>query len=286
MAPCSSPCRWRCSPGWCRSSAPASCRCCPATFPSPPASALRRSPPGVRAAAASCWARSGSSQGSPPCSSPSVRSPARSGRSCVAWQRPLTIAGGILSIVLGLVFTGWLPLGQGTWRLNLSPRLGLLAAPLLGIVFGLGWTPCIGPALSVVLTLALNEATALRGGVLAFVYAIGLGLPFVVAGLAFDRFAPVARLGQAPPPRGAGGRRRRHDGRRRPAGHRLVGRPDGRPAAMGEQLHRGGVMSNEEMPDDGSAEGRTRRRQGRRLRGNWSAGCGSPGPPSPRCGRR
>ena len=109
----------------------------------------------------------------------------------VAWQRPLTIAGGILSIVLGLVFTGWLPLGQGTWRLNLSPRLGLLAAPLLGIVFGLGWTPCIGPALSVVLTLALNEATALRGGVLAFVYAIGLGLPFVVAGLAFDRFAPI-----------------------------------------------------------------------------------------------
>ncbi len=109
----------------------------------------------------------------------------------VAWQRPLTIAGGILSIVLGLVFTGWLPLGQGTWRLNLSPRLGLLAAPLLGIVFGLGWTPCIGPALSVVLTLALNEATALRGGVLALVYAVGLGLPFVVAGLAFDRFAPV-----------------------------------------------------------------------------------------------
>jgi cytochrome c-type biogenesis protein len=109
----------------------------------------------------------------------------------VAWQRPLTIAGGILAIVLGLVFTGWLPLGQGTWRLNLSPRLGLLAAPLLGIVFGLGWTPCIGPALSVVLTLALNEATALRGGVLALVYAIGLGLPFVVAGLAFDRFAPV-----------------------------------------------------------------------------------------------
>lgn len=111
------------------------------------------------------------------------------GAALVAWQRPLTIAAGILSIVLGLVFTGWLPLGQTTWRLNLSPRLGLAAAPLLGIVFGLGWTPCIGPALSVVLTLALNEATALRGGVLAFAYAVGLGLPFIVAGLAFGRIA-------------------------------------------------------------------------------------------------
>ena len=111
------------------------------------------------------------------------------GAALVAWQRPLTIAAGVLSIVLGLVFTGWLPLGQATWRLNLTPRLGLAAAPLLGIVFGLGWTPCIGPALSVVLTLALNEATALRGGVLAFAYAVGLGLPFIVAGLAFGRFA-------------------------------------------------------------------------------------------------
>ena len=111
------------------------------------------------------------------------------GAALVSWQRPLTIVAGVLSIVLGLVFTGWLPLGQGTWRLNLSPRLGLAASPLLGIVFGLGWTPCIGPALSVVLSLALNEATALRGGVLALAYAVGLGLPFIIAGLAFERFA-------------------------------------------------------------------------------------------------
>ena len=111
------------------------------------------------------------------------------GGALVSWQRPLTIGAGVLSIALGLVFTGWLPLGQGTWRLNLSPRLGLAASPLLGIVFGLGWTPCIGPALSVVLSLALNEATALRGGVLAFAYAIGLGLPFILAGLAFSRLA-------------------------------------------------------------------------------------------------
>lgn len=109
------------------------------------------------------------------------------GAALIAWQRPLMVASGLLSIGLGLAFTGWLPLAQGTWRFNVVPRLGLAASPLLGIVFGLSWTPCIGPALSVVLSLALNEGTAVRGGVLAFAYAMGLGLPFVVAGLAFDR---------------------------------------------------------------------------------------------------
>jgi cytochrome c-type biogenesis protein len=105
------------------------------------------------------------------------------------WRGPLTLFAGVVCIVLGLLFAGWLPFGQNTWRPTLSPRLGLAASPLLGIVFALGWTPCIGPALSVVYTLAANEATALRGGVLAFAYALGLGLPFVLIGLAFDRAA-------------------------------------------------------------------------------------------------
>ena len=105
----------------------------------------------------------------------------------LTWRRPITIGIGLLTIALGLLFAGWLPIGRGTVRLNLAPRVGVAAAPLLGIVFGLGWTPCIGPALSVVLNLALNEGTALRGGLLAFVYALGLGLPFVIAGLAFTR---------------------------------------------------------------------------------------------------
>ncbi|MDQ7992016.1 MAG: cytochrome c biogenesis protein CcdA [Propionicimonas sp.] len=107
----------------------------------------------------------------------------------LAWQRPITIVVGVLTIGLGLLFAGWLPWSGGTLRLNVVPKVGLAAAPLLGIVFGLGWTPCIGPALAVVLNLALNEATALRGGVLALVYALGLGIPFVVAGLAFGQFA-------------------------------------------------------------------------------------------------
>ncbi|MFZ0529446.1 MAG: cytochrome c biogenesis protein CcdA, partial [Propionicimonas sp.] len=111
------------------------------------------------------------------------------GSALIAWQRPLTVAAGLLSIALGLVFTGWLPLGQNTLRLTTVPRLGVAASPLLGLVFGLGWTPCIGPALAVVLSLALNEATALRGGILALAYALGLGIPFLVAGLAFSRLA-------------------------------------------------------------------------------------------------
>ncbi|MGC3954431.1 MAG: cytochrome c biogenesis protein CcdA [Propionicimonas sp.] len=105
----------------------------------------------------------------------------------LSWQRPIAIGVGVLAILLGLMFAGWLPFGRGTLRLNVVPKVGVAAAPLLGIVFGLGWVPCIGPALSVVYTLALNEATALRGGLLALVYALGLGLPFVVAGLAFTR---------------------------------------------------------------------------------------------------
>ena len=107
----------------------------------------------------------------------------------LTWSRPISIVIGIVAILLGLVFAGVLSVGQGTYRMGRAPAVGLAAAPLLGIVFGLGWTPCIGPTLSVVLTLALNEGTAVRGAVLALAYALGLGIPFLLAGLAFDRFA-------------------------------------------------------------------------------------------------
>ncbi|MFT3860426.1 cytochrome c biogenesis CcdA family protein [Micropruina sp.] len=110
------------------------------------------------------------------------------GTTLMRWRGTLNLIGGVLAIALGLVFAGWVPFLNSTVRLNLRPRVGLAAAPLLGVVFALGWTPCIGPALQVVLTLALNEATALRGAVLALAYALGLGLPFLVAGLALDRF--------------------------------------------------------------------------------------------------
>lgn len=107
----------------------------------------------------------------------------------LTYSRPISIAIGVLTIALGLVFAGVIGIGQRTIRISRAPAVGLAAAPLLGIVFGLGWTPCIGPTLAVVMSLAINEGTALRGAVLALVYALGLGIPFVVAGLAFDRFA-------------------------------------------------------------------------------------------------
>lgn len=104
-------------------------------------------------------------------------------------RRTISIVIGSISVLLGLVFAGVIPLGQSTVRLNRTPTVGVLAAPLLGIVFGIGWTPCIGPALSVVLSLAINEGTAVQGAVLAVAYTLGLGIPFLVAALAFNRFS-------------------------------------------------------------------------------------------------
>lgn len=94
---------------------------------------------------------------------------------------------GALTIVLGLAFMGVIPGLQRDFRIHRLPAAGLAGAPLLGLVFGLGWTPCIGPTLGVVLTLGLNEGSAGRGAILAFAYALGLGLPFVAAGLAYSR---------------------------------------------------------------------------------------------------
>ncbi|MBB2909037.1 cytochrome c-type biogenesis protein [Streptosporangium becharense] len=94
---------------------------------------------------------------------------------------------GALTIVLGLAFMGVVPGLQRDFRIHRAPAAGLAGAPLLGLVFGLGWTPCIGPTLGVVLTLGLNEGSAGRGALLAFAYALGLGLPFVAAGMAYSR---------------------------------------------------------------------------------------------------
>jgi cytochrome c-type biogenesis protein len=96
---------------------------------------------------------------------------------------------GVLIILLGLMFARVINFGQRDLRIHRLPAVGVAVAPLVGIVFALGWTPCIGPTLGAVLTLALNEGTAGRGALLAAVFALGLGIPFVLAGLAYSRAA-------------------------------------------------------------------------------------------------
>ena len=103
-------------------------------------------------------------------------------------RRLITVVMGSLTIVLGIAFMGFLPFMQRDVRVHAVPKVGLAAAPFLGVLFGLGWTPCVGPTLGAILTLGLSEGTAGRGALLSAVYALGLGLPFIVAGLAYRRF--------------------------------------------------------------------------------------------------
>jgi cytochrome c-type biogenesis protein len=100
---------------------------------------------------------------------------------------------GVLVIVMGLAFMGLIPGLQREWRMHRAPTWGVAGAPLLGLLFGLGWSPCIGPTLTAVQSLAFTEASALRGAVLSFVYCLGLGLPFVLLALAFSRMAHAIR---------------------------------------------------------------------------------------------
>jgi len=112
------------------------------------------------------------------------------GTALKAHQQVLTQVLGALTIVLGLLFAGVLDRFTFTGRIirpSLRPRAGLAGAPLLGLLFGLGWSPCIGPTLTAVLTLAETSGTAVRGAFLAFVYCLGLGIPFLIVALAFQR---------------------------------------------------------------------------------------------------
>ncbi|MFW5420548.1 cytochrome c biogenesis protein CcdA [Nocardiopsis sp. CNT-189] len=100
---------------------------------------------------------------------------------------PITRVLGVLTIVLGLAFMGVLPGLDRQFRIHRTPAAGLLGAPLLGILFGLGWTPCIGPTLAAVQTLAFTEGSAARGALLSFFYCVGLGAPFVAASLLYRK---------------------------------------------------------------------------------------------------
>ena len=109
------------------------------------------------------------------------------GQALVQYQATITKVLGLLVIVLGLAFLGLVPGFQREFRVHRLPQIGLWGAPMLGVLFGLGWTPCIGPTLGAVQTLAFTEASAARGALLSFFYCLGLGLPFVIVGLLFRR---------------------------------------------------------------------------------------------------
>jgi cytochrome c-type biogenesis protein len=103
------------------------------------------------------------------------------------YQDRLTVILGGFTILLGIAFLGAVPWMQRDWRFHRVPAVGLAAAPLLGALFGLGWTPCIGPTLGAILSLATQEASPGRGALLSLVYCLGLGLPFIAAALAYRR---------------------------------------------------------------------------------------------------
>lgn len=118
------------------------------------------------------------------------------GRLLLEWAPLLTRVMGVVTIVMGLAFLGLLPWLQREARIHRRPPAGLAGAPVLGVVFGLGWTPCLGPTLSAVNALAYTEASAARGAVLGLAYCLGLGVPFLLVALGARRalgFSALAR---------------------------------------------------------------------------------------------
>jgi cytochrome c-type biogenesis protein len=110
-------------------------------------------------------------------------------------QDTLTRVLGLFTVVLGLVFAGVVPWLQRDVRVHSVPAVGVGAAPLLGVLFGLGWTPCIGPTLAAVLSLGGTFGpNPSRGAFLAFVYCLGLGIPFILAAVGFRHMMGAVRV--------------------------------------------------------------------------------------------
>jgi cytochrome c-type biogenesis protein len=108
------------------------------------------------------------------------------GSQIAANEEIITKVLGIFTIGMGAIFLGVFPFAP-TIAPKISTTGGIAGAPLLGVLFGVGWTPCIGPALATVQTLAFNESSAVRGAILSIGYGIGLGIPFILSGLYLDR---------------------------------------------------------------------------------------------------
>jgi cytochrome c-type biogenesis protein len=109
------------------------------------------------------------------------------------YKRQISLVLGVVTILVGLAFMGFVPWLQRDVRVHRVPAVGLTAAPLLGLLFAIGWTPCLGPTIAAVQSLALTEGTAARGAVLSVAYSLGLGVPFIVLGLAYRRTLGAVR---------------------------------------------------------------------------------------------
>jgi cytochrome c-type biogenesis protein len=108
-------------------------------------------------------------------------------------EESITRVLGAFTILMGVIFLGAFPL-MPTIKPRISTSGGLIGAPILGFLFGVGWTPCIGPALASVQALAFQESSALRGAILSLGYCIGLGLPFIATGLYLDKSVPLRKF--------------------------------------------------------------------------------------------
>jgi len=119
------------------------------------------------------------------------------GADLAAHQRTVDVVLGSLTILMGLAFLGMIPGMQREWRVHRLPQAGLVGAPVLGVVFGVGWTPCLGPTLGAVQALAFDQGSAGRGAFLTLGYCLGLGVPFLLTAVGFRRamgvFAAVKR---------------------------------------------------------------------------------------------
>lgn len=111
------------------------------------------------------------------------------GKALQSYARPIEQVLGVVVIIMGLAFLGQIRFLQRDTRPHSWKASGVWGAYLLGLVFGLGWSPCVGPTLAAVNALAFAEGSASRGAFLAFIYCLGLGIPFLVIALAGDALA-------------------------------------------------------------------------------------------------